>query len=220
MIEKGIVRELPFTKSTDWLYEQEFRVIASDLDKVPLGIKFNKESLIEINMGCQVDKIKEPEITKRDLLEVLKKVNYPIIMKFPKGTQGKGVMVADSFAGASSLLDALDFLKQPFIIQEFIETDGSDVRAIVIGDKVVASMARRAKEDEKRANIHAGGKGEAITLDSHTKKIAIDTAKVLKTLMEINYQGAVSLEFDKDKEDPLPGVAESIGYIKGVLSVI
>jgi len=48
----------------------------------------------------------------------------------------------------------------------------------------------------------------------------IDTPEVLKTLMEINYQGAVSLEFDKDKEDPLSGVAESIGYIKGVLSVI
>ena len=111
--------------------------------------------------------------------DILKKVNYPIIMKFPKGTQGKGVMVADSYAGASSLLDALDSLKQPFIIQEFIETDGSDIRIIVIGDKVVAAMARRAQGDEKRANIHAGGKGEAITLDAHTKKIAINTAKVL-----------------------------------------
>ncbi len=110
---------------------------------------------------------------------ILQKVNYPIIMKFPKGTQGKGVMVADSYAGASSLLDALDSLKQPFIIQEFIETDGSDIRALVIGDKVVASMARRAKGDEKRANLHAGGKGEAVTLDAHTKKIAVDTAKVL-----------------------------------------
>ena len=48
----------------------------------------------------------------------------------------------------------------------------------------------------------------------------IDTPKVLKTLMDVNYQGAVSLEFDKDEEDPLPGVAESIGYIRGVLSVI
>ena len=110
---------------------------------------------------------------------ILKKVNYPIIMKFPKGTQGKGVMVADSYAGASSILDALQSLRQPFIIQEYIETDGSDMRAIVIGDKVVAAMVRKSSEDEKRSNIHAGGKGEAITLDAHTKKIAIDTAKVL-----------------------------------------
>ncbi len=112
---------------------------------------------------------------------ILKKVNYPIIMKFPQGTQGKGVMVADSFAGASSVLDALQSLRQPFIIQEYIETDGTDVRAMVIGGKVVAAMERKSKDDEKRANIHAGGSGEAIGLDSHTQKIAIQTAKILES---------------------------------------
>lgn len=110
---------------------------------------------------------------------ILKRVNYPIIMKFPKGTQGKGVMVADSYAGASSILDALQSLRQPFIIQEYIETDGSDIRVMVAGDKVIGSMVRKSSNDEKRSNIHAGGKGEATTLDSHTKKIAIDTARVL-----------------------------------------
>ena len=111
--------------------------------------------------------------------DILKKVNYPIIMKFPQGTQGKGVMVADSFAGASSVLDALQSLRQPFIIQEYIETNGKDIRAMVIGGKVVAAMERKSKEDEKRSNIHAGGSGEAVNLDSHTQKIAIQTAKIL-----------------------------------------
>ncbi len=111
--------------------------------------------------------------------QLLENINYPIVMKFPEGTQGKGVMFADSFAGASSLLDALQALKQPFIIQEYIETGSSDIRAIVVGDKVVASMQRIAVHGEKRANIHAGAVGEAIELDTHTKKIAVKAARVL-----------------------------------------
>ena len=88
-------------------------------------------------------------------------MKYPIVLKFPHGTQGKGVMFAESFAAASSMLDALIALKQPFLIQEYIETGGVDVRAFVVGDKVVASMKRKAVRGEMRANIHAGGTGES-----------------------------------------------------------
>jgi len=109
--------------------------------------------------------------------KILKNVHYPIILKFPHGTQGKGVMVSDSFAAASSMLDAIDTLKNPFLIQEYIETEGSDLRAFVIGDKVVASYKRKAAVGEKRANMHQGGTGEPIILDSYTKKIAVNTAK-------------------------------------------
>ncbi len=109
--------------------------------------------------------------------KILEQVNYPIIIKFPHGTQGKGVMFAESFAAASSMLDAIDTFRQPFLIQEYIETDGSDIRAIVAGDQVIASMKRKAVRGEKRANIHAGGKGEPFLLDTQTKKIAVNTAK-------------------------------------------
>ena len=109
--------------------------------------------------------------------KILEQVKYPIILKFPQGTQGKGVMFADSFAAASSMLDAIETLKQPFLIQEYIETEGSDIRAIVVGDKVIAAMKRKAAGEEKRANIHAGGKGEPIVLDAHTRKIAVNTAR-------------------------------------------
>ncbi|HLC99130.1 MAG TPA: RimK family alpha-L-glutamate ligase [Candidatus Nanoarchaeia archaeon] len=112
---------------------------------------------------------------------IFEKINYPIVMKFPKGTQGKGVMFADSYASASSMLDALTALKQPFLIQEYVETDGIDIRAIVVGNKVVASMKRKAVEGEKRANIHAGGTGEAYELDNHAKKIAVRAAEALGT---------------------------------------
>jgi len=110
---------------------------------------------------------------------LLKEVRYPIVMKFPEGTQGKGVMFADSFASASSLLDALGVLKQPFIIQEYIDTDGTDIRALVVGEKVVAAMKRKAQTEEKRANIHAGGVGEAVQLSPEAMAVAVETAQAL-----------------------------------------
>jgi len=112
---------------------------------------------------------------------LLHRVNYPIVMKFPEGTQGKGVMFADSQSSASSLLDALEALRQPFIIQEYVDTEGADIRALVVGEKVVAAMKRQAQKGENRANIHAGGKGEATQLSLETQKIALKTAKALGT---------------------------------------
>lgn len=110
---------------------------------------------------------------------LLEEVIYPIVLKFPQGTQGKGVMFADSYSSASSVLDAMESLQQSVIVQEYVETGGADIRAIVVGDKVVASMVRKAKMGEKRANIHAGGIGEAVILDSHTQQVAVKTAKAL-----------------------------------------
>ncbi|MBS3175630.1 RimK family alpha-L-glutamate ligase [Candidatus Woesearchaeota archaeon] len=111
--------------------------------------------------------------------DLLKRMTYPVVMKFPKGTHGKGVMFADSYDSASSLLDALTALKQPVLIQEYIETGGVDTRVIIVGDKVVAAMKRHAVQGEKRANIHAGGKGEPVTLDPLTSKIAVQSAQAV-----------------------------------------
>ena len=108
--------------------------------------------------------------------KILNEIAYPIVLKFPHGTQGKGIMFAESYAAASSMLDALFVLKQPFLIQEYIETGGVDIRAVVAGDKVIAAMKRHAVRGEMRASIHVGAKGEATELDSSTKRIAINTA--------------------------------------------
>lgn len=113
----------------------------------------------------------------KDLLVMIK---YPIVMKFPEGTQGKGVMFADTFSSASSLLDALGVLNQPFIVQEYVETGGTDIRALVVGEKVVAAMRRRAQREEKRANIHAGGNGELVELSREAINLALKTAKTLQ----------------------------------------
>lgn len=111
--------------------------------------------------------------------KLLEKAKYPIVMKFPEGTQGKGVMFADSVSSAYSLLDALGALHQPFIIQEYIETGGTDIRVLVVGDKVAGAMRRKAQTEEKRANIHTGGVGEKVSLPREASSLAITTAKVL-----------------------------------------
>lgn len=110
---------------------------------------------------------------------VLKKMTCPIIIKMPAGTHGKGVMVADSHESAASMIDALGMLKQPFLLQEFIQTGGTDVRAFVVGDKVAASMKRTAIKGETRSNLHAGGTGKAVILDRKTQKIAIEASKAM-----------------------------------------
>lgn len=111
---------------------------------------------------------------------LLKQLTYPIIMKIPKGTQGKGVMFSDSYASATSMLDTLSTLKQPFLIQEYVETGGVDVRAVVVGDAVVACMKRKGSGDDKRSNLHAGGSAESYIPSAKIKRIAVQTAKALE----------------------------------------
>jgi ribosomal protein S6--L-glutamate ligase len=116
-------------------------------------------------------------VTAEGVRKVLEKITYPIILKFPEGTQGKGVLFVESYASASSMLDALLALNQPFIIQEYVETGGVDFRAIVAGGKVIASMKRKAERMEKRANIHVGATGEGCVLDAKAAKIAVRAAE-------------------------------------------
>ncbi len=109
--------------------------------------------------------------------KILSNMNYPIILKFPQGTHGKGVLFADSYGSASSILDALTALKQSFLIQEYVDTGSSDIRAFVVGDKVVASMVRKSAVGEQRSNVHMGGHAESINLDKKSQEIAVKAAK-------------------------------------------
>jgi len=111
--------------------------------------------------------------------EIIKDIKYPIILKVPKGTQGKGVLFADSYASAKTLLDALEAFNQKYLIQEYIDAGNCDIRAIVVGDEVIAAMKRVASKGEMRANIHQGGKGVPIELDEQTKNLAIKAAKAV-----------------------------------------
>lgn len=145
--------------------------------------------------------------------KLLEKVSYPIVLKFPSGTQGKGVMFADSLTSAKSILDAMSALNQPVIIQKYVETGGTDVRAFVIGDKVVAAMQRKAEEAEKRANIHAGGKGTGIKLDYKTQELAIKTAKAVGASIcavdILKAKGKGSLVIEVNLSPGLQGITEA-----------
>ncbi len=104
----------------------------------------------------------------------------PVILKLLEGTQGVGVILAESVKSAESVLDAMHSLKQNILIQKFIkESAGVDYRAIVVGGRVVAAMERRAEPGEFRSNIHRGGSAKAVELDAEMERTALAAADVL-----------------------------------------
>jgi len=104
----------------------------------------------------------------------------PVIIKLLKGTQGVGVMKADSPEGVESIMDTLWGLGENIILQEFIaESMGRDLRAIVIGGELVAAMRRTAKQGEFRSNLHRGGNGQRVELPPAYARAAFDAARIM-----------------------------------------
>jgi ribosomal protein S6--L-glutamate ligase len=104
----------------------------------------------------------------------------PCIVKLLQGTQGVGVMIASTMAEVHGMLDTFWDLGQEILLQEFVrESRGRDVRALVIGDRVVAAMRRRARTGEFRSNIHRGGKGTPLTLSRAYAEAAVKAARVI-----------------------------------------
>jgi len=102
----------------------------------------------------------------------------PLVVKLLEGTQGQGIVLAETRKAAETIIDAFRQLRANFLVQEFIkEAGGSDIRAFVIGDKVVASMMRSAKEGEFRSNLHRGGSAKVIRLTPEERSTAIRAAK-------------------------------------------
>ena len=104
----------------------------------------------------------------------------PCIIKLLRGTQGVGVMLADTRAEAETILQTFWGLDQDVCLQEFVrESRGRDVRALVVGDEVVGAMRRQAKSGEFRSNIHRGGEGKSIKLDDAYVQVAVRAAKAV-----------------------------------------
>lgn len=104
----------------------------------------------------------------------------PCVIKLIEGTQGKGVILAGDMQAAESTIDGLRQMKAHFLVQQYIpESKGCDIRAFVIGEKVVASMKRVAKSGEFRANLHRGGSAEAVTLTKAEEAMAVKAAQAL-----------------------------------------
>lgn len=104
----------------------------------------------------------------------------PLIIKLLEGTQGLGVVLAETKAAARSVLEAFYGLNAEILVQEFIkESKGSDIRAFVVGGKVVAAMKRQSASGDFRSNLHRGGKSEPVKLSRKEKETAIKAAKAL-----------------------------------------
>ncbi len=104
----------------------------------------------------------------------------PLIVKLLEGTQGKGVVLAETKKAAESVIDAFRGLKANILVQEFIkEASGTDIRCFVLGNKVVAAMQRQSLNDDFRANLHQGGQAKSIRLTKDERAAAVRAAKVL-----------------------------------------
>ncbi len=112
--------------------------------------------------------------------DVIDRIGLPMIIKLAIGTQGHGVVLAETRKAAKSVMQAFYVNDTSFLIQEFIaEADGMDIRAFVVGNKVVASMSRQSLDDDFRSNLHQGGTGQLVRLTDEEKKTAIKAAKAM-----------------------------------------
>jgi len=118
----------------------------------------------------------------RDVEEVIEHVGgTPVIIKLLEGTQGLGVVLAETKNAAESVLEAFNGLQARVIVQEFIkEAKGADIRALVVNGQVVGAMKRQGKEGEFRSNLHRGGSANIIKLDADELKLAMNASKALK----------------------------------------
>jgi ribosomal protein S6--L-glutamate ligase len=104
----------------------------------------------------------------------------PVILKLLEGTQGKGVVLAETRKAAESVVEAFRGLNANFLVQEFIkEAGGADIRCFVIGEKVVASMIRQAEEGEFRSNLHRGGTAKLIKITPEERSTAVRSARIM-----------------------------------------
>ena len=104
----------------------------------------------------------------------------PLVIKLLEGTQGIGVVLADSNRSAKSVIEAFRGAKVNILVQEFIkEAGGTDIRALVVGGKVVAAMQRKGAEDDFRSNLHRGGSAQMIKISPEERSTAIRSAKAM-----------------------------------------
>jgi len=118
---------------------------------------------------------------KKDVLPAIARVGgAPVIIKLLEGTQGIGVLLAETVKSAEAIIELLQSQKQNILIQKFVaESKGRDVRAFVVGDQVVGAMRRVAQGQEFRSNVHRGGLTEPVVLNEEYRETAVQAAQIL-----------------------------------------
>lgn len=136
----------------------------------------------------------------------------PLVIKLLEGTQGVGVVLAETRKAAESVIQAFYGLRTNILVQEYIkEAGGSDIRCFVVGKKVVAAMRRQAKEGEFRSNLHRGGTSLTVKLTPQERQIAIQAANILG----LNVAGVDLLRSDRG---PLVMEVNSTPGLQGIES--
>ncbi|MDC7236080.1 MAG: RimK family alpha-L-glutamate ligase [Spirochaetales bacterium] len=118
---------------------------------------------------------------QKDVKSAIERVGgAPVVIKLLEGTQGIGVILAPEMKVAEAIIETLQSTQQNVLIQQFIsESKGKDIRALVVGDRVVGAMRRSAQGDEFRSNVHRGGTTEAIQLDPVYEQTAVRAAQIM-----------------------------------------
>jgi len=118
---------------------------------------------------------------RADILPAIERVGgAPVVIKLLEGTQGVGVILADSVKMAEAIIETLHSTNQNVLVQKFVsESRGRDIRALVVGDHVVAAMRRVAQGTEFRSNVHRGGVTESVTLDEKYQETAVRAAQIM-----------------------------------------
>jgi len=134
----------------------------------------------------------------------------PLVLKLLQGTQGRGIVLAETSKAAESVIDAFRELDANFLVQQFVrEAGGADIRAFVIGDKVVAAMMRQAKEGEFRSNLHRGGSASVVKLSPGERATAVRAAKTVG----LNIAG---VDIMRGKDGPLVLEVNSSPGLEGI----
>ncbi|HUG84160.1 MAG TPA: RimK family alpha-L-glutamate ligase, partial [Euzebya sp.] len=148
---------------------------------------------------------------RKDVPAAIRQVGgAPVVIKLLEGTQGIGVILAPDNKVAEAVVETMQSTRQNVLIQQFIkESRGRDVRALVVGDRVVAAMRRVAQGDEFRSNVHRGGRTEVVDLDEEYQRVAVQSAQI----MGLRVAGVDMLESD---DGPLVMEVNSSPGLEGI----
>lgn len=148
---------------------------------------------------------------RADVIPAIERVGgAPVVIKLLEGTQGIGVILAPDIKVAEAIIETLQSTRQNVLIQRFVkESRGRDIRALVVGDRVVAAMRRVAQGDEFRSNVHRGGSVEKVELDEEFESVAVRAAQI----MGLKVAGVDMLE---GEEGPLVMEVNSSPGLEGI----
>ncbi len=129
-------------------------------------------------IGLPITVFGNSKINVDDMIEMVG--GAPLVIKLLEGTQGIGVVLAETNNAAESVINAFNGVRANILVQEFIqEAKGSDIRCFVLGNKVIAAMQRIAKEGEFRSNLHLGGTAQVVKLTPEERSTAIRSAQII-----------------------------------------